>query len=125
MGGNKLPVNKLTEDAILKFPEMSKSAIARYLHATHPLHFNSIENARSMIRKLTGAQGDGRRHYKQLDHTPAIETQFNLPKSEGKSREFYHLDKNIKNALILSSSSTIKILSPIRLSPFNPASFRF
>ena len=65
MGSNKLPVNKLTEDAILKFPEMSKSAIARYLHATHPLHFNSIENARSMIRKLTGAQGDSRRHYKQ------------------------------------------------------------
>jgi hypothetical protein len=95
-------VNKLTEDAILKFPEMSKTSIARYLHATYPTHFNTIENARAMIRKLTGASGDTARRYKQLDHTPAPETQFNLPKSEGKSRVFYHLDKSIKNALILS-----------------------
>jgi predicted phosphodiesterase len=102
MGRNKMQVNKLTEDAILKFPELSKTSIARYLFATYPTHFNTIENARSMVRKLTGAQGDGRRKYKQVEHTPAVETQFNLPKSIGKTRIFYQLDKSIKNALILS-----------------------
>jgi len=102
MAAPKTIKNKLTEKAILKFPNLSKTAIAKYLVATYPLNFSTVENARLMIRQLTGSAGSSRIKYKQVEHTPDKETQFNLPKSIGKVREFYHLDKSITNALILS-----------------------
>lgn len=102
MGRPKSQANKLTEKAILKFPSMSKASIARYLYATYPTHFESIENARSLVRKITGSSGDSRRKYKTIDHKPNIETQFNLPQSIGKERNFFKLPKEITNVLWLS-----------------------
>lgn len=102
MARPRTQASKLAEKAIIKFPSMSKASIARYLFATYPTHFENQENARSIIRNLTGTTGDAKRHNKVIDHKPNIETQFNLPKSIGKERNFFKLPNEITNVLWLS-----------------------
>jgi|LakMenE01Jun11ns_1017448.scaffolds.fasta_scaffold9914129_4 predicted phosphodiesterase len=88
--------------ALTEFPKMSKSAIVRYLLETYPAMFDDYENTRSIVRKVTGAQGESRLKYKVVDHNPDIETQFNLPKSKGEKRNFIDLPKECHNILIIS-----------------------
>jgi predicted phosphodiesterase len=88
--------------ALTEFPKMSKSAIVRYLLETYPAMFDDYENTRSIVRKVTGAQGQSRLKYKVVDHNPDIETQFNLAKSKGEKRKFIDLPKECHNILIIS-----------------------
>jgi predicted phosphodiesterase len=64
--------------------------------------FDDFENTRSIVRKVTGAQGESRLKYKVVDHKPDIETQFNLAKSKGEKRKFVDLPKECHNVLIIS-----------------------
>jgi predicted phosphodiesterase len=88
--------------ALTEFPKMSKSAIVRYLLETYPAMFDDYENTRSIVRKVTGAQGESRLKYKVVDHKPDIETQFNLAKSKGEKRKFVELPKECHNILVIS-----------------------
>jgi len=88
--------------ALTEFPKMSKSAIVSYLLETYPTYFSDYENTRSIVRKVTGAQGQSRLKYKVVDHNPDIETQFNLAKSKGEKRKFIELPKECHNILIIS-----------------------
>lgn len=101
MGSRPTQMQTKAKEALLKFPTLSKSAIAKYLVQTYPTLFTSIENARTMIRTLTGASGQARMRYKKVEHTPNLETQFNLPKSEAKDRQFTQI-KGAERVLILS-----------------------
>jgi predicted phosphodiesterase len=69
---------------------------------TYPTYFDDYENTRSIVRKVTGAQGESRLKYKVVDHKPDIETQFNLAKSKGEKRKFIDLPKEYHNILIIS-----------------------
>jgi predicted phosphodiesterase len=69
---------------------------------TYPTYFSDYENTRSIVRKVTGAQGESRLKYKVVDHKPDIETQFNLPQSKGEKRNFIDLPKECNNVLIIS-----------------------
>jgi predicted phosphodiesterase len=64
--------------------------------------FDDYENTRSIVRKVTGAQGESRLKYKVVDHKPDIETQFNLAKSKGEKRKFVELPKECHNILVIS-----------------------
>lgn len=54
---------KLAEDAMAKFPDKPKATIAKWLAAKYPMDFHSAENARTMIRHLTGSNGKISRKY--------------------------------------------------------------
>jgi predicted phosphodiesterase len=88
--------------ALTEFPKLSKNAIVTYLLETYPTYFSDYENTRSIVRKVTGAQGESRLKYKVVDHKPDIETQFNLPQSKGEKRNFIDLPKECNNVLIIS-----------------------
>jgi predicted phosphodiesterase len=88
--------------ALTEFPKLSKNAIVTYLLETYPTYFSDYENTRSIVRKVTGAQGESRLKYKVVDHKPDIETQFNLAKSKGEKRKFIDLPKECHNILIIS-----------------------
>jgi predicted phosphodiesterase len=88
--------------ALIEFPKLSKNAIVTYLLETYPTYFSDYENTRSIVRKVTGAQGESRLKYKVVDHKPDIETQFNLPQSKGEKRNFIDLPKECNNILIIS-----------------------
>lgn len=95
---------KYVLQALAEFPKSSKKAIATYLYETYPTLFSSIDVARSSIRYYTGARGEARLHNKVVDHQSEFsrENPFGLAKSKGKKRAFVHIDKDIRNALILS-----------------------
>jgi predicted phosphodiesterase len=88
--------------ALTEFPKLSKNAIVTYLLETYPTYFSDYENTRSIVRKVTGAQGESRLKYKVVDHKPDIETQFNLAKSKGEKRKFVELPKECHNILVIS-----------------------
>jgi predicted phosphodiesterase len=88
--------------ALIEFPKLSKNAIVSYLLETYPAMFDDFENTRSIVRKVTGAQGQSRLKYKVVDHKPDIETQFNLAKSKGEKRKFIDLPKECHNILVIS-----------------------
>jgi predicted phosphodiesterase len=93
---------KLILNALTEFPKLSKSAIAKYVVETYPTIFDDVENARTIVRTMTGSKGELNRKYKVVDHTPDIETQSQLPQSRGKKRQFIELPPELNNVLVIS-----------------------
>jgi predicted phosphodiesterase len=88
--------------ALTEFPKLSKNAIVTYLLETYPTYFSDYENTRSIVRKVTGAQGQSRLKYKVVDHNPDYITQYQLPQSKGEKRKFIDLPKECSNILVIS-----------------------
>ena len=90
--------SKLAKEALQKFPESSKRAIANYLCETYPLLFTSFEDARSVVNKNTLYHND------KLDrskNTFSPENPYGLPDSKAQIRKFVDI-KDCKKILWLS-----------------------
>jgi len=88
--------NQLAVEYLEKFPSISKSSIAAKLYNDHDHVFPSVEDARSVIRRLTGANGDFSSKKINIPHTP------DLPPSTMKNREFVDLPISSNKILWLS-----------------------
>lgn len=87
---------QLAAEYLDKFPSISKHSIAAKLYNDHPTHFDSVENARFIIRHITGASGKKSSTKVKVTHTP------DLPPTKMKSREFVDLPLSSNNILWLS-----------------------
>ena len=91
--------NKLAREAINQFPELSKNALAEYLSDSYPALFKDKEAARSIIRNITGSNGEFNR--KNIKN-PIEKQPYKLPPSKYKTREFVKLPVSSNNILWLS-----------------------
>lgn len=91
--------NKLAREAINQFPELSKNALAEYLSDSYPALFKDKEAARSIIRNITGSNGEFNR--KNIKN-PIEKQPYKLPPSKCKTREFVKLPVSSNNILWLS-----------------------
>lgn len=82
----------LAEEYILKFPSISKKSIAEKLYNDFPALFKDSEDARFVVRRVTGSAG----RKGKVVHTP------DLPPSIMRSREFVDLPISSNNILWLS-----------------------
>jgi predicted phosphodiesterase len=97
----------LVVETINKYPNLSKSRIARVLHTTYPDLFRTHEDARSAVRFATGASGDKlRRNMKTV--TDQWRGPLGLPKP---SRNSY-VDYNI-------TAKTVGVLSDIHIPSYD------
>lgn len=88
--------DQLAVEYLNKFPSISKSSIAAKLYNDHSHVFNSVEDARMKIRKLTGSAGTEASRTIKVAHTP------DLPPSKMKNREFVDLPVSSSKILWLS-----------------------
>ncbi len=88
--------NQLAIEYLYKFPSISKSSIAAKLYNDQSHVFPSVEDARSAIRRVTGANGDFSSKKVNIPHTPE------LPPSTMKNREFVDLPISSNKILWLS-----------------------
>ncbi len=88
--------NQLAIEYVSKFPSISKSSIAAKLYNDQSHVFSSVEDARSIIRRVTGASGEFSSKKVNILHTPE------LPPSIMKNREFVDLPISSNKILWLS-----------------------
>jgi predicted phosphodiesterase len=88
--------DQLAVEYLTKFPSISKSSIAAKLYNDHPHVFNSVEDARIKIRRITGADGNFSSRKINIPHTPE------LPPSRMTNREFVDLPVSSNNILWMS-----------------------
>jgi predicted phosphodiesterase len=88
--------DQLALEYISKFPSISKSSIAAKLYNDHSHVFTNVEDARTKIRRLTGAGGQESSKKINITHTP------DLPPSRMSNREFVDLPVSSNNILWLS-----------------------
>ena len=88
--------DQLALEYISKFPSISKSSIAAKLYNDHPHVFGDVEDARTKIRRLTGASGVGSSRKINIPHTP------DLPPTRMTNREFVDLPISSNNILWMS-----------------------
>lgn len=88
--------DQLALEYISKFPSISKSSIAAKLYNDHPHVFEDVEDARTKIRRLTGASGVGSSRKINIPHTP------DLPPTRMTNREFIDLPISSNNILWMS-----------------------
>lgn len=60
MAPPKTPARMKAEEICAKFPDAPNLQVARLLREKHPKYFTTLENARSMVRRLRGAHGEER-----------------------------------------------------------------
>lgn len=88
--------NQLAADYVLKFPSISKSSIAAKLFNDYPAVFDSQEDARTIVRRVTGATGKWSSKKVSVPHTP------DLPPSKCSARKFVDLPVSSNNILWMS-----------------------
>jgi hypothetical protein len=88
--------NQLAIEYLYKFPSISKSSIAAKLYNDHSHVFSSVEDARTIIRRMSGASGEFSSKKVNIPHTP------DLPPSIMKNREFVDLPISSNKILWLS-----------------------
>lgn len=100
------PVKSKTEVAksyILKNPTFTPTALAKMLFADYAYEFTSVEDARTIVRKLMGKKGDYHRENSHKDFTALIqEMRKELPKGESEKTEPYRLPTSCTRILVLS-----------------------
>jgi predicted phosphodiesterase len=87
---------QLAADYVLKFPSISKSSIAAKLFNDYEAIYSSQEEARTYVRRVTGANGEYSNRKVSVPHTP------DLPPSKCSSRKFVDLPVSSNNILWMS-----------------------
>jgi len=99
----QLPTTKLVLDALVKFPNSSKSSIATMLYENNKHLFNSVEHVRQTIKNYTTIGGLISKENKvYFDNKYTAENPFGLGYSERKEREFIKLPTHSNNILVIS-----------------------
>lgn len=94
---------ELAKSYILKLPNGTPTAIAKMLYKDYPYEFNTLEDARTCVRKLLGKMGTHHREHSYKDFTALInEMRKELPKGESEHLKPYHLPKSCTRILVLS-----------------------
>lgn len=88
--------NQLGIEYLSKFPSISKSSIAAKLYNDYSHVFSNVEDARTIIRRMSGANGEFSSKKVNIPHTPE------LPPSTMKNREFVDLPISSNKILWLS-----------------------
>ena len=107
MSGSKLSYKReIADEYCDKYPEATTMALARLLHKDYPLDFNSVENARFMIR---ASRGEGHKNRRSTAKTrtekqrkQAMAKTYQLPESDYNEIHPLHLAKSIRNVLFLT-----------------------
>lgn len=87
-------------DYLQRYPDVSKLRLAKMLHAERADIFETVERARTMIRKATGCHGSARRKNALVKDTPREGANvYAMPKSKAKPWEVYEI--NHKRVAIL------------------------
>ena len=87
---------QLAAEYVAKFPSISKSSIAAKLYNDQSHIFNSVEDARTFIRYVSGSMGKNNSTKYKITHTP------DLPPTKIKSRQFVDLPVSSNNILWMS-----------------------
>jgi len=94
---------ELAKSCILKNPTGTPTGLAKILFKDYPYEFNTLEDARTCVRKLMGKMGEHHREHSYKDFTALIsEMRKELPKGESEKTEPYHLPKSCTRILVLS-----------------------
>jgi predicted phosphodiesterase len=83
MAGKPTLKSKIVSEYLKKFPKSNYTSLARKILKENSLEFDSVENIRTMIRKMVGSSGEDRRN-KTKDKSLFQEkrpSQYNLPQS--------------------------------------------
>lgn len=90
----------LIDEALTHFPNgTSKKNLAEYLRKYYPLHFNSVENARTLVRYYCGSSG--KQALKQRENAQQYDFSY-IPPQHNDPIINYKLPKDWKHPLILS-----------------------
>jgi predicted phosphodiesterase len=83
MAGKPTLKSKIVSEYLKKFPKSNYTSLARKILKENSLEFDSVENIRTMIRKMVGSSGEDRKN-KTKDKSLFQEkrpSQYNLPQS--------------------------------------------
>ena len=83
----RTPRSQLIIEYMEKYPDAPKATLAKMLHKNYPLDFKSVENARSAIRSLTGAQGNSSANVKPVKVDKRKPTTIKIPKGAKQTRK--------------------------------------
>jgi len=84
--------NAIIRDLLAQFPKVSKKGLAEKAVHDYPMLF-TVEQARSMIRHLTDANGEEQRRFNKIGGVVKKE-EFKLPSSKAKERKFVRIDED-------------------------------
>jgi len=95
---------KIVLEYLENFPNTSKRTLAEKIYNSNKILFKDSEDARDVIKRLTGAKGGKIRHLKKIDHVTNFsgDNPYGLPQTEAKPFEPYILPKANNNILFLS-----------------------
>lgn len=89
---------ELAEQYVRDYPELNKSQIARRLVHDHPILYSTFDNARSIIKYVTGAASENRKHNASKDiayiGSTDIKQNYGIPKSYTKEWLPYELTED-------------------------------
>jgi len=83
MAGKPTLKSKIVSEYLKKFPKSNYTSLSRKILKENSLEFDSVENIRTMIRKMVGSSGEDRKN-KTKDKSLFQEkrpSQYNLPQS--------------------------------------------
>ena len=94
---------QVCREYLKKYPNYPNLKLARIIYSENNLLFNNVEQARSLIRRLTGNNGTYSRGYDDNFKTePKPLNPYNLPESYEEKREAFVLPKACNNILLIS-----------------------
>ena len=94
---------QVCREYLKKYPNYPNLKLARIVYSENNLLFKDVEQARSMIRILTGNNGKKSRTYdKRFVTEPKPINPYNLPESYEEKREAFILPKSCNNILLIS-----------------------
>jgi len=103
---NEQQSGKLAKEYIAKFPKASKKGLAEKLFLENPLVFNSVEHARTIVRRHTASCGkknrDTKTEYLKMDNNFSPDNPYGLPESDEKPSVIYKMPTANNNILVLS-----------------------
>ena len=91
----------LLRDLIAKFPDEAARTLARRLSNTHPMHFPTLENARTAIRREFGQCGNRERNIAR-NPRPARKPGQMPPLPKSMAREWLPFDLDARRSLVIS-----------------------
>lgn len=107
--GTITEAGQLAKRLITEYPDAGSLTLAKRLHKEHPEHFETVENARTVIRHHRGMNGDKKRkslldlsNVKDLDSV--LRAKMNLPDAAVTERDPYILPKVNKKILVFGDA---------------------
>jgi len=100
------PTGKLAKQYLKKYPKLPILTIAKLMYSENDLHFNSVEHARSILKKHAGLAGAKSRKTVDAEVQRQISYNYapfnNIPKSFKSGPNIFTLPSDANNILVLS-----------------------